>query len=69
MQVLAVDGTDYEAITEIEELAVERYMAKNKDNASGVANNTEVSMRQANLKTVEHRFSQPQIGKLKKIDW
>jgi uncharacterized caspase-like protein len=69
MQVLAVDGTDYEAITEIEELAVERYMAKNKDNASGVANNTEVSMRQANLKTVEHRFSQPQIAKLNKLDW
>ena len=28
MQVLAVDGTDYEAITEIERLAVEQYIAK-----------------------------------------
>ena len=51
MQVLAVDGTDYEAITEIEGLAVDRYMAKlleTKDKASGASNNPELSMRQAN---------------------
>jgi formylglycine-generating enzyme required for sulfatase activity len=58
MQVLAVDGTDYEAITEIEGLAVERYFAKlptTEDRASGEVDNPALSMRQVNAKTVVQR--------------
>jgi hypothetical protein len=55
MQILMIDGTDYEAIMEIEDLAVERYKASlpvTEPRASGVAIIPEMSPRQATAKPV-----------------
>ncbi|MBD2149737.1 SUMF1/EgtB/PvdO family nonheme iron enzyme [Pseudanabaena sp. FACHB-1277] len=58
MQILSIDGTDYEAILEIEGLAVERYKASlpiTQDRVVEVASSPEMSMRQVNATTVENR--------------
>jgi formylglycine-generating enzyme required for sulfatase activity len=55
MQILVIDGTDYDAIMEIEDLAVERYKASlpvTEPRASGVAGIPEMSPRQATAKPV-----------------
>ena len=58
MQILSIDGTDYEAISEIERLAVERYLAIQPvtvNRVVEVANSPEISLRQVNARTVEER--------------
>ena len=58
MQILSMDGTDYEAILEIERLAVERYLASlpiPQNRVTEVVNSPELSLRQVNARTVEER--------------
>ena len=58
MQILSMDGTDYEAILEIERLAVEQYLASlpiPQNRVNEVVNSPEMSMRQVNARTVEDR--------------
>ena len=58
MQILSMDGTDYEAILEIERLAVERYLASlpiPQNRVTEMVNSPELSLKQVNVKTVEER--------------